>query len=139
MSEPRNETVSGTMPAITRDGQDIVFNWEARASAKDGKETVHVHAWTTDAENNPVQVYQFYGAIISPQLRDRGQFKSPLNVSDYAGDVVSFDVPEPTDVGLQVGMLLSGEKSRDQAITDVANINFPATRSAKIARSVTSS
>ena len=35
-----------------------------------------------------------------------------------------FDVPEPLDVGLQVGMLLSDEKNRDQSITDVGNINF---------------
>jgi hypothetical protein len=130
MSEARMQTVSGTMSATTRDGREIVLNWEARASVQDGKETVHVHSWTTDADNNPVQVYQFYGAIISPQLGDRGQFKSPLNVSDYEADVASFDVPEATDVGLQLGMLLSQEKNRDQAVTDVANINFPSAASA---------
>ncbi len=125
MSGARTQTVSATMPGISRDGREIILNWEAKASVQNGKETVHVHAWATDDNNNPVQVYRFYGAIISPQLGDRGQFQSPLNVSDYEADVASFDVPEPADVGLQVGMLLSEEKTRDQAITEVANINFP--------------
>ena len=112
------------MPATDREGRDIVLNWEARASVTDGKETVHLHSWATDADNNGVRIYRFYGAIISPQLGDRGQFKSPLNLSDYDADVVTFDVPAPTDVGLQVGMLISEERTRDQAVTDVANINF---------------
>lgn len=130
MPEPQTQTVSGTMPAVDREGRQLILNWEAKASVQDGKETVHVHSWATDADNNLAPVYQFYGAIISPQLGDRGQFHSPLNVSDYESDVATFDVPEPTDVGLQVGMLLSDEKSRDQAVTDVANINFLRTRRA---------
>ncbi|MCU1292200.1 MAG: hypothetical protein JWP08_1050 [Bryobacterales bacterium] len=130
MSEPRTQTVSGVMPAIDRDGRNLLLNWEARASEQDGKETVHVHAWATDEDNNPVQVYQFYGAIISPQLGDHGQFRSRSNISDYEADVATFDVPEATDVGLQVGMMLSEEHSRDQAITDFGNINFPSAAAA---------
>jgi hypothetical protein len=49
-----------------------------------------------------------------------------LNVSDYEADVATFDVPEPVDVGLQLGMLISQEKVRAQAITDVGSINFGA-------------
>jgi hypothetical protein len=124
MSEPQIQTASGTMPAITREGGNVLLNWEAQATVQDGKETVHVHAWATDENNQAVPVYQFYGAVISPQLGDTGQFSSPLHVADYEADIATFDVPEPTDVGLQVGMYLSEEKSRDQAITDVGNINF---------------
>jgi hypothetical protein len=125
MSEPRIQTVSGTVPAITREGGNVLLTWEAKATAQDGKETVHIHAWATDEDNQAFPVYQFYGAVISPQLGDAGQFRSPLHVADYEADIATFDVPEPTDVGLQVGMYLSEEKSRDQAITDVGNINFP--------------
>lgn len=125
MAEAQTQTVSGTVPAITREGDNIVLNWEAKASARDGKETVHVHAWASDADNNAVQVHQFYGQVISPQLGDRGQFHSELNVSDYEADVATFEVPQATDVALQVGMYLSSEKSRDQAVSDSGNINFP--------------
>jgi hypothetical protein len=132
MAEPITQTVSGTMPAIARDGSDVVLNWEARASFADGKETVHVHAWCTDSANNPFEVYQFHGTIISPQLgQEHGQFRSPLNVSDYQAEVATFDAPgQPIDVGLQVGMRLSEERNRDQDVTDVGNINFPLAASA---------
>ena len=73
MAKTQTQTTSGTMPAITREGLDVLLNWEARATVQDGKETVHVHAWATDNDNNPVQVYQFFGAIISPQLGDSGE------------------------------------------------------------------
>ena len=89
MDETQRQTASGTMPAINREGENVLLNWEAKATVQDGKEIVHVHAWATNE------------------------------------DIVTFDVPEPTDGGLQVGMYLSEEKSRDQAITDVGNINFP--------------
>jgi hypothetical protein len=125
MAEPKVQTVSGTMPAIARDGLDVVFNWEAKATVQDGKQTVHVHAWATDSDNRPVQVYQFYGAIISPELGDQGHFASRVNISDYEADVVTFDVPEATDVALQVGMYLSAERDRDQDISDTGDINFP--------------
>lgn len=124
MPEVQTQTASGTMPAISRDGRDLLLNWEAKESVQDGKETVHIHTWTTDNDNNAVQVHQFFGTIISPRIGHSGAFHSPLNVSDYEADVTVFDVPEPLDVGLQVGMLLSDEKNRDQSITDVGNINF---------------
>jgi hypothetical protein len=130
MAEPHTQTVSGVVPAIDRDGRNVALNWEAKATEQDGKETVHVHAWATDDDDNAVQVYQFYGTIISPQLGDAGQFRSRTNISDYDADVATFDVPQATDVGLQVGMLLSEEHSRDQAITDVGNINFPSSAAA---------
>lgn len=125
MSDTKTQTVSGVTPAITAEGQDILLNWEARASVQDTKETVHIRAWSTYADDNPAQVYQFFGNIISPQLGDSGHFTSPLNVSVFEADVATFDVPQPTDVGLQVGMRLSPEANRDQVISDVGNINFP--------------
>ena len=125
MGETQMQTISGTMPAINREGENVLLNWEAQATVQDGKETVHVHAWATNEDNQAIPVYQFYGAVISPQLGDAGQFHSSTDVAEYEADIATFDVPEPTDVGLQVGMYLSEEKSRDQAITDVGNINFP--------------
>jgi hypothetical protein len=125
MSETQIQTVSGTMPAVNREGENVLLNWEGRATVQDGKETIHIHAWATDDDGQAISVYQFHGAVISPQLGDAGQFHSPAHVSDYEADIITFDVPEPTDVGLRVGMYLSEEKNRDQSISDVGNINFP--------------
>jgi hypothetical protein len=126
MSETQMQTVSGTVPAVTREGQNIVLNWEAKGTVQEAKETVHVRAWATNEDNQAVPVYQFHGAVISPQFGDAGRFHSPTHVADYEADILTFDVPEPTDIGLQVGMYLSEEKNRDQSITDVGDINFPA-------------
>jgi hypothetical protein len=114
MSGTQTQTVSGTMPAVTREGQDVLLNWEARASVQDGKQTVHLRAWSTYVDDNPVQVYQFFGKIVSPQLGDSGSFSSPLNVSVFDADLATFDVPQPVDVGLQIAMRLSPETNRDQ-------------------------
>lgn len=113
------------MPAINREGENVLLSWEARATVREGKETVHIRAWATDEDEQAIPVYQFHGAVISPQLGDAGQFHSPTNVPAYEADIITFDVPQPIDVGLRVGMHLSEEKNRDQSITDFGNINFP--------------
>src|SRR4051812_28659529 len=118
MRETQIQTVSGTMPAINREGENVLLNWEAKATVQEGKETVHIHAWATNEDSQAIPVYQFHGAVISPQLGDAGQFHSPTHITDYEADIITFDVPKPTDIGLQVGMYLSEEKSRDQSITD---------------------
>ena len=123
--ETQVQTVSGTVPAINREGENVLLNWEARATVREGKETVHIHAWATDEDDQSIPVYQFHGAVISPQLGDAGQFHSSTHIADYEADIITFDVPQPTDVGLRIGMYLSEEKNRDQSITDVGNINFP--------------
>jgi hypothetical protein len=128
MTQIKTQTVSGTQPAITRDDQSVILNWEAEAKTDDGRnETVHVRMWATDDENRPAEIYQFFGEITTPDLGRRGDFNSPRGVSVFEGDIAKWQLPdpsEPVDVGLRVGMLLSEEHSRDQAVTDVGNINF---------------
>jgi len=127
MAQTKTQTVSGTQPAITRDDQTIVLNWEAKASADDRNEIVHVRMWATDEADRPAEIYQFFGEITSPDLGHRGHFKSPRHISTFEDDIAKWQIPEvsdPVDVGLRVGMLLSDEHSRDQAVTDVGNINF---------------
>lgn len=129
MTPIKTQTVSGTQPAITRDDQNVVLNWEAKASTDEGRnETVHIRMWATDEADRPAEIYQFFGEITSPDLGHRGHFNSPQHVSTFEQDVAKWQVPdssEPVDVGLRIGMLLSEERTRDQAVTDVGNINFP--------------
>lgn len=47
MAESLTQTISGTMPAITRDGQNVLLNWQAKLHCKMvSSDSVKAYPWT---------------------------------------------------------------------------------------------